>query len=195
VPDQAAALSLNSQYAAQLASDLERVVGQIEELEVKLTALQTDRALLERMRGSLEDVPEPRTALDDTVAAAAGAAGRLRVLPEQAARPQDSSGRGQRKPRSKRGPAMRSGMPTLRDLAARHLLEQREPRSAAEVAASLAEAHPGRNMSVPLVRNAIESHVAQGLVVRSKQGRAVFYSAAEVVAPEQAASGAEPAAE
>lgn len=34
-------------------------------------------------------------------------------------------------------------------------------------------------MSVQLVRNAIESHVAQGSVVRSKQGRAVFYSTAE----------------
>lgn len=53
---------------------------------------------------------------------------------------------------------------------------QSEPRSAAEVAASLTEAHPERAVQVAVVRNSLEQGVAQGLLERSKQGRSVFYS-------------------
>ncbi|MFJ8998256.1 hypothetical protein ACIRG8_07900 [Streptomyces sp. NPDC102359] len=66
--------------------------------------------------------------------------------------------------------------PKLVDLVRRHLGEQKEPRSAAEVAAALGEAHPGRGIKTTVVRSTLEGLVARNQAQRSKQGSSVFYT-------------------
>ncbi|MFI8166214.1 hypothetical protein ACIGAN_07620 [Streptomyces sp. NPDC085931] len=73
--------------------------------------------------------------------------------------------------------AAKSAEPTLVELIRRHLAEQKEPRSAAEIAGSLGQAHPERDISVKVVRVTLEGLVAKSQAERSKQGRSVFYSA------------------
>ncbi|WP_394428324.1 hypothetical protein [Streptomyces sp. SGAir0957] len=85
--------------------------------------------------------------------------------------------------------ASASAQPTLVTLVQEYLKEQKEPRSAAELADALAAAHPERTFKKPVVRTTVEGLVAKGLAQRSKQGSSVFYST-----PEQAKSP-EPAAE
>ncbi|MER5551924.1 hypothetical protein ABT001_09605 [Streptomyces sp. NPDC002793] len=69
-----------------------------------------------------------------------------------------------------------AGEPTWRELVTGYLADQREPKSAAEVAAALADAYPQRTTQVTVVRNTLEQGVAHGLLERSKQGRSVYYS-------------------
>ncbi|MEV5355736.1 hypothetical protein [Streptomyces sp. NPDC052693] len=73
--------------------------------------------------------------------------------------------------------AAKSAEPTLVELIRRHLAEQKEPRSAAEIAGSLGQAHPERDISAKVVRVTLEGLVAKSQAERSKQGRSVFYSA------------------
>ncbi|MGW1604220.1 hypothetical protein [Streptomyces eurythermus] len=68
--------------------------------------------------------------------------------------------------------------PTLVDLVHAHLTGTNEPRSAAEIAATLGETHPQRNVKTTVIRNTLENLVAKGQAERSKQGSAVFYTAA-----------------
>ncbi|MDX3342651.1 hypothetical protein V5N34_15755 [Streptomyces baarnensis] len=84
-----------------------------------------------------------------------------------------------------------AGEPTWRELTVQYLAGADGPRSAAEVSAALAEAHPHRQVQVTVVRSALEQGVAQARLERSKQGRSVFYSPA----PAAAASFQETAAE
>ncbi|MGW3836827.1 hypothetical protein, partial [Streptomyces microflavus] len=81
-----------------------------------------------------------------------------------------------RKTSKKAASPKKPGEPTWLELATAHLTGQSEPKSAAEVSAALVEAHPERAVQVTVVRNTLEQGVAQGLFVRSKQGRSVFYS-------------------
>ncbi|MGW0787756.1 hypothetical protein ACWD04_05775 [Streptomyces sp. NPDC002911] len=74
-----------------------------------------------------------------------------------------------------------AGEPTWRELVTGYLADQREPKSAAEVAAALTEAHPQRTTQVTVVRNTLEQGVAHGLLERSKQGRSVYYSPVSAV--------------
>ncbi|MDN3270204.1 hypothetical protein [Streptomyces sp. MA15] len=78
--------------------------------------------------------------------------------------------------------------PKLVDLVRRHLGEQNEPRSAAEVAAALGAAHPGRAVKVTVVRSTLEGLVARNQAQRTKQGTSVFYTAPDggTPAPERA---------
>ncbi|MFE1387027.1 hypothetical protein ACFW5M_12850 [Streptomyces albogriseolus] len=79
--------------------------------------------------------------------------------------------------------------PKLVDLVRRHLDEQKEPRSAAEVATALGQAHPGRTIKVTVIRSTLEGLVARNQAQRSKQGTSVFYTAPDgsTPAPERAA--------
>lgn len=95
-------------------------------------------------------------------------------------------------PRKAPAKAAESGQgdaPKLVDLVRRHLDEQKEPRSAAEVATALGQAHPGRTIKVTVVRSTLEGLVARNQAQRSKQGASVFYTApdASTPAPERAA--------
>jgi hypothetical protein len=69
--------------------------------------------------------------------------------------------------------------PTLVDLVRNHLTGTNEPRSAAEIAAALGETHPQRNVKATVIRNTLENLVAKGQAERSKQGSAVYYTAAD----------------
>ncbi|WP_329204238.1 hypothetical protein OG257_01770 [Streptomyces sp. NBC_00683] len=83
-----------------------------------------------------------------------------------------------------------SGEPTWRELVTGYLAGQREPRSAAEVAAALTESHPQRKPQVAVVRNTLEQGVANGLLERFKQGRSVYYSPVPVSAAASSHDGA-----
>ncbi|MBT3164883.1 hypothetical protein HTV80_17460 [Streptomyces sp. Vc74B-19] len=75
--------------------------------------------------------------------------------------------------------------PKLVDLVRRHLGEQKEPRSAAEVAAALGEAHPGRGIKTTVVRSTLEGLVARNQAQRTKQGSSVFYTTPDGSGPAQ----------
>ncbi|MFD4688786.1 hypothetical protein [Streptomyces sp. NPDC058463] len=83
-----------------------------------------------------------------------------------------------------------SGEPTWRELVTGYLAGQREPRSAAEVAAALTESHPQRKPQVAVVRNTLEQGVANGLLERFKQGRSVYYSPVPASAAASSPDGA-----
>jgi hypothetical protein len=80
---------------------------------------------------------------------------------------------------------VKTAQPTLVELIRGHLAEQSEPRSAAEIAAALGQAHPDRSVKTTVVRTTLEGLVAKSQAQRSKQGNSVFYTASAV--PEQAA--------
>ncbi|MFJ1967684.1 hypothetical protein ACIO93_03350 [Streptomyces sp. NPDC087903] len=99
-----------------------------------------------------------------------------------------SSSKASAKPAAKAS-ATKSPQPTLVDLVRQHLTEQSEPRSAAEVATTLGQTHPERNVKVTVVRTTLEGLVAKSLAQRSKQGSSVFYTspdATQETAPQQA---------
>ncbi|MEU5227489.1 hypothetical protein AB0G55_33560, partial [Streptomyces toyocaensis] len=80
--------------------------------------------------------------------------------------------------------------PKLVELVRRHLSEQNEPRSAAEVAGALTEAHPERTIRTTVVRSTLEGLVARNQAQRTKQGSSVFYTVSEAVeqAPKEEAN-------
>lgn len=73
--------------------------------------------------------------------------------------------------------------PTLVELIRLHLTEQSEPRSAAEVAAALTEAHPDRRIQTNVVRTTLEGLVAKSNAQRSRQGSSVYYTAPDAPEP------------
>ncbi|MFI2636572.1 hypothetical protein ACH5A2_40380 [Streptomyces collinus] len=89
------------------------------------------------------------------------------------------------KPAAKAAGAAKSAQPTLVELIHRHLAEQKEPRSAAEISTALGQAHPDRDIAAKVVRVTLEGLVAKSQAERSKQGRSVFYAAP---APESTAA-------
>ncbi|MEU6336262.1 hypothetical protein ABZ839_17740 [Streptomyces cellulosae] len=94
-----------------------------------------------------------------------------------------------RKAPTKAAESAQGDAPKLVDLVRRHLDEQKEPRSAAEVATALGQAHPERTIKVTVIRSTLEGLVARNQAQRSKQGTSVFYTAPDngVPAPERAA--------
>lgn len=81
------------------------------------------------------------------------------------------------KPAAKSTHSAKAPEPTLVELIRRHLAEQKEPRSAAEISTALGEAHPHRGIAAKVVRVTLEGLVAKSQAERSKQGRSVFYTA------------------
>jgi cell division septum initiation protein DivIVA len=73
--------------------------------------------------------------------------------------------------------AAKAAQPTLVELIRRHLTDQKEPRSAAEISTALGKAHPKRDIAAKVVRVTLEGLVAKSQAERTKQGRSVFYSA------------------
>jgi hypothetical protein len=97
-------------------------------------------------------------------------------------------------PKSAASKAPKKDQPTLVELIRRHLTEQSEPRSAAEVATALTQAHPDRRIQTNVVRTTLEGLVAKSNAQRSRQGSSVYYTAPdapEATTPSQAE--AEPA--
>ncbi|MFJ8945229.1 hypothetical protein ACIRG4_18690 [Streptomyces sp. NPDC102395] len=98
------------------------------------------------------------------------------------------------KPAGKAAPAAKTAQqPTLVDLVRRHLGEQSEPRSAAEVTTALTQAHPERSVKTTVIRTTLEGLVARNQAHRSKQGTSVFYTATDT--PEASGSSQKDAAQ
>ncbi len=195
--------NLKSQYAAQINTDLERNSADHERLSSEITALQqqllvleNNRALLLGMQQSLGNeaaaaVPE-NTDVSGSENGSSAARKSADRSPTRKPNKKTDAASGKRKGtesggnRSKR--MREAGAPTLRDLIHGDLTQHGEPRSAAEVTATLTQALPDREIKATVVRSTLESLVAKGEAHRTKQQRSVLYSA---TAPDAAAGAAE----
>nr|WP_310591961.1 BlaI/MecI/CopY family transcriptional regulator [Streptomyces canus] len=179
----AEATELASQYSARVASDLEhnvkeqeRLSNEIEALQAQLTALRHDQTVLVNIQQAIGATTVPASEIVATV-------------PASRKKPSTPSGKGRkpaaesRKQATKKSTAKssssRAGVPKLVDLVREHLVGLSEPRSAAEVTTSLVKQHPERNIKATVVRTTLEGLVAKNQAERTKQGRAVFYTATE----------------
>ncbi|MFD9109948.1 hypothetical protein [Streptomyces bottropensis] len=128
----------------------------------------------------------PKTAATKTAAAKSAA-------PKSAAPKSATSKSVASKSTASKSAAPKKDQPTLVELIRRHLTEQSEPRSAAEVAAALTQAHPDRRIQTNVVRTTLEGLVAKSNAQRSRQGSSVYYTAPD--APEQSAAPSQAEAE
>ncbi|WP_405901846.1 hypothetical protein OG696_40870 [Streptomyces sp. NBC_00656] len=180
--------SVTADYAQRVADDLsanrgeqERVRSELDRLQDELVRLEESEQVLTKMQDVLGGAPKQTAKQGKSRRTAAVPAARRSNAKTAAGKEGAASGR--RTPK-KSASAKKPGEATWLELTTAYLGGQSEPRSAAEVSASLTEAHPERSVQVTVVRNALEQGVAQGLLERSKQGRSVFYSpAATVPAP------------
>ncbi|WP_320773983.1 hypothetical protein [Streptomyces sp. CRN 30] len=191
------------------AKEQERLSTEITALQEQLASLQRDHSVLVNIRqalGSTQATVED-TAVADTVAETAsvpaprkksasaegGTAKRTRAKKAAAQQPKADKkaaaakpAKAAAKPAAKSTPkpaakpaAKKTGGPTLGELIRGVLADQKEPRSAAEVATALGEAHADRPVKTTVVRNTLEGLVAKNLVQRTKQGTSVFYTVSE----------------
>lgn len=206
---------LTSQYAAQVTSDLERntkeqerITAEITALQEQLAALQHDHSVLMQVQHVLGLSPTPAqpTAGSDGAAvpaprkkASAEPGQGKQTRAKKAAGTQDSTTTKESaaKKLSNKDAAAKTAQPTLVQLVRSHLTEQSEPRSAAEVASALGQAHPERGIKTTVVRTTLEGLVAKNQAQRTKQGSSVFYtapgSAEQTAAPANDAQSSEQA--
>ncbi|MGX1548220.1 BlaI/MecI/CopY family transcriptional regulator [Streptomyces adustus] len=201
---------LTSQYATQVAADLERNVkeqerlaGEIAALQEQLATMQQDHTVLVSIRqvlgGTAEAVETPAEPAVETAVETDTAA----VVPAPRKKTADATGTGRRtREARKSSPARAKGARTARksaapkaeaatesaqrtlvDIVRAHLVEQREPRSAAEIATTLGQQHPERSVKTTVVRTTLEGLVAKSHAQRTKQGTSVYYSAADTQEP------------
>ncbi|MER6094100.1 hypothetical protein [Streptomyces bluensis] len=199
MPDTTTSTSeLTSHYIAQVTGDLEnnakeqeRISAEIDALQEQLLALQQDHATLVNVQQALgattspvpsepAAVPKPRAkkAAPPAPAKKTTAAKRDKTAKKPTAK----------KPTAKSAASQTASQPTLVELIRAHLTEQEEPRSAAEVATALGQAHPNRRIQTNVVRTTLEGLVAKNRAQRSKQGSSVFYTADSPDAPPTTAS-------
>ncbi|GGR87510.1 hypothetical protein GCM10010252_27880 [Streptomyces aureoverticillatus] len=197
--------ALASQYATQVSSDLERNVkeqerirAEIDTLQEQLSALLHDHTVLMNIRQAL-DVATPAA---DTAEAPQQAP----VVPAPRGKASTATSKNKKPAAKKSGSAQRrtsggkqarkaapakTAEPTLVELISRHLAAQSEPRSAAEVATDLGQAHPDRNIKTTVVRTTLEGLVAKNRAQRTKQGSSVFYTAPDAPAASAQAAASE----
>ncbi|MEU2774195.1 hypothetical protein ABZ646_14945 [Streptomyces sp. NPDC007162] len=144
--------------------------------------------------------PAPSGAADSGQAssgkASSGAAGRGRAGSRKASSGAATSGKtGSRKPSPRKADAGKASprkaetgtatpaeaapaeaKPSLVDAVRTYLEQQREPRSAVEVAEAIRSGQPGRTIKTTVIRTTLEGLVAKSLAQRGKQGRSVFYT-------------------
>ncbi|MET9088888.1 BlaI/MecI/CopY family transcriptional regulator [Streptomyces sp. NPDC004237] len=171
---------LTSQYVSQVTSDLEhntkeqeRVTTELAALHEQLATLQQDHTVLLNMQQALGVPASPPEPTSTTAA----------TVPSPRKTPASASGT---RPPAKKAPSQRSqdktevaktAQPTLVDLIHQHVAEQSEPRSAAEIAEILRQAHTQRTIDTKVVRTTLENLVAKSRIQRTKQGSSVFYTA------------------
>ncbi|MFD3314908.1 BlaI/MecI/CopY family transcriptional regulator [Streptomyces sp. NPDC058694] len=197
---ESATTELKTQYAAQVAADLERntkeqdrIGAEVAALQEQLSALQHDQSLLVNLQRTLgaESLEQAGSSDEEGVTAAKPS------LPRQASA-ETKSGRRRKSTASKpkkaaaKSPETKASspgakLPTLVELIHNHLGRQSEPRSSAEISTALAQAHPDREIKPKVVRTTVEGLVAKGHVQRTKQGSSVFYTAAETPAADDSA--------
>lgn len=198
--------TLKSQYLAQIQADLERTAKEKERIAEELAALQEQLAGLEQDHALLVGVQQAlagasQAPAQDAEPAAADAAAELPKAAVPKPRKPKTAPRTPKQARRKAKTTAKSGSTgtsspapasTLVELVVADLTGHSEPRSAAEVATALAQAHPDRKIQTTVVRNTLEALIAKGQALRSKQGRSVYYSAAGI--PAASASTAQTAA-
>jgi hypothetical protein len=205
-----AASGLTSQYAAQVAGDLERnlkeqerVSEEIAALQEQLTALQQDHAVLVNVQQALGPAAAPRTPVAEPAAVAVPAPRKKTATATGPARGKRTSEKKSAAPARKasakkaatgktvkaKGKAddtsagSAAARPTLVEIVRAHLAAQNEPRSAAEVTAELGRQHPERTIRTTVVRTTLEGLVARNQAQRTKQGTSVFYTKVEPSEP------------
>ncbi|MFJ6236251.1 hypothetical protein ACIQH0_19385 [Streptomyces griseus] len=178
--------SVTADYAQRVADDLsatrseqERVRTELTRLQDELVRLEDSEQVLTKMQEVLGGLPKP-SAKQRKGAKGSVVPGARRSQGRTAAGKATATTKG--KSSKKAATPKKAGEPTWLELTTAYLGGQSEPRSAAEIAAALTEAHPERTVQVPVVRNTLEQGVAQGVLERSKQGRSVFYSPAAATA-------------
>ncbi|QOV33214.1 hypothetical protein IM697_23495 [Streptomyces ferrugineus] len=185
----APATELTSQYVAQVANDLERnmkeqqrISAEIASLQEQLAAVQHDHTVLVNVQQALGVTTAPTQPAAEAESAAvpsprrksSAARGGKQKARKSTAAPQKAA---PKKPVAKSADAAKAAQPTLVELIRRHLLEVKEPRSAAEISSALGQAHPERQIAAKVVRVTLEGLVATSQAERTKQGRSVFYTA------------------
>lgn len=169
--------NLQSQYAQQVAADLERNAKEQDRIKTEAAALQD---LLETLQKDHSLLVSVQTALGGESAEADAKKDSGPAVPK-ARRAHDDAPAGKGR-RIKRTPKPTNGAKPavpLRELVVGVLVERKSPSSAAEVAQELARTHPERSLNITLVRNALEASVARNQTERSKQQNSVYYSAIE----------------
>ncbi|MFF7373308.1 hypothetical protein [Streptomyces tricolor] len=200
MPDSAGPVTeLASQYVSQVTNDLEhnlkeqeRITAEIAALQEQLATLQHDHAILLSMQQALGIAAPAGSVVVPSPRKKSGGARRTDAKKPEAKKPETKKPAAKRpavKKATAKKPAARKGtsepaQPTLIELVRRHLEEQREPRSAAEVTEALGRAHPERGIQTKVVRTTLENLVARNGAQRTKQGSSVFYTvSAETAAP------------
>ena len=179
-----ATTELTSQYGAQVANDLEanlkeqeRIRGEIETLQGQLAGLQQDHTILVNIQQALGIPAAPAQPAPEAVAAVPAPRKK-----KSAAAPAGKQARAGKK-NTAAPSAAQSPLPKLVDLVREHLAGQHEPRSAAEIATTLGQQHPEREIQTKIVRLTLEGLVAKNQAQRTKQGRSVFYTTPETTEP------------
>ncbi|GGY80318.1 hypothetical protein GCM10010300_25360 [Streptomyces olivaceoviridis] len=186
---------LTSQYVSQVTNDLEhnlkeqeRITAEIAVLQEQLATLQHDHGTLLNMQQALglaapagrAVVPAPRKKsggtrrADDKKPAAAKPAAKKTATKKPVATKAATKATAAKPAATKASPS-EPAQPTLIELVRRHLAEQTEPRSAAEVSEALVQAYPERGIQRKVVRTTLENLVAKNGAQRTKQGTSVFY--------------------
>ncbi|WP_406110253.1 hypothetical protein OG698_45915 [Streptomyces sp. NBC_01003] len=191
--------SVTSQYATQVAQDLElntkeqeRIGAELSALQAQLRILQDDQSVLHSIQKTLgsrpaaaPSTPEPSTSLPQQ---ASGKNTTTRRAPSKTAAKAPNAkkttvqAKKEKTQDAEPKAATASAQPTLIALIHTHLDQQKEPRSAAEVTSALAQAHPQRNIKSTVVRTTLENLVAKSQAHRSKQSGSVFYTSVAVQA-------------
>ncbi|WP_326685742.1 MULTISPECIES: BlaI/MecI/CopY family transcriptional regulator [unclassified Streptomyces] len=176
----------------------ERIGAEVAALQEQLRALQHDQTLLVNLQQTLGSDSPTATGPD-----AAQSAVDVPSVPRQASAKPTPARRKKAVTTKSRKTAAKSPetktstssdkQPTLVALIRGHLAQQPEPRSAAEIASELAQAHPERNVKPTVVRTTVEGLVAKGHVRRAKQGSSVFYTASTAEAAGDSAEQSGPA--
>ncbi|MEU6595244.1 hypothetical protein ABZ923_39640 [Streptomyces sp. NPDC046881] len=186
---------LTSQYVSQVSNDLERnlkeqerITAEIAALQEQLTTLQHDHAVLLNMQQALGIaaatggvvVPSPRKKSGGTRRTEAGKPAAKAATAKSATARTTAKKPAEKKPVPRKPAAKKAtseaAQPTLVELVRRHLAEQNEPRSAAEVTEALDRTHPERGVQTKVVRATLENLVARNGAQRTKQGSSVFYT-------------------
>lgn len=198
---------VQAQYAVRVATDLEtnrkeqeRIGAEVAALQEQLQALEGDHAVLLSMQQALgsstgtptaaaaatkkasplkKSVPAPRAGASSSSAARTKKATATKTNAKDKANDKAEGKAAKSAPKAaEKKPAAPAAGPTLVELIDKHLVQQSEPRSAAEITSALAEEHPERTIKTTVVRTTVEGLVAKGRAHRAKQGSSVFYTAA-----------------
>ncbi|GAB7109577.1 hypothetical protein JCM4814A_78920 [Streptomyces phaeofaciens JCM 4814] len=195
---------VTSQYAAQVAGDLERnlkererLAGEITVLQSRLDALEKDRTVLLNLQQALGAAPSPTAAETEPAAKAPAARGKAAAAADTAtpakSKKPAAAGKPADRQKTPRRSAAEPAQPSLVSLVREYLAAQKQPLSAADITQALAEQHPRRAIKTTVVRTTLEGLVAKSHAQRSKQGASVYYTSPSTPPPTENQAQDQPA--